>query len=290
MPKFDIDVTRVGVGSATISVEADSQAEAEDKALDEAGDHVYNEKSSEYELTHRRTEAQAEASAAAPAAPGAAMSDRPDLSQLSVHDLMQEVRRRGHVPCVWSPQDLIDAGRAHSEDAALEMLSRASGVLGDRMTEVGWGVIDDLFPKQPPLIDNPVSLIVTFDPYENRPVSVELVDRTGQSHDLPEGDFDDDILGSGDCIAEGVTVKYPRASRHGVPDFATDGGARKAVEDAGFFVPPNLEVDAEDTGDDTPAVLVLSVLAPREVVLDQAKYADALSAADSDLARQRDRG
>lgn len=60
MPKFDIEVTRTGIGFATIRVEAQSQQEAELKALDEAGNHLYSEKASEYELTNGRAIGQRE--------------------------------------------------------------------------------------------------------------------------------------------------------------------------------------------------------------------------------------
>lgn len=56
MPKFDIDVTRTGIGFATIRVEAPNQQEAESKALDEAGNHLFSEKTSEYELTNGVTD------------------------------------------------------------------------------------------------------------------------------------------------------------------------------------------------------------------------------------------
>lgn len=53
---FDIQVTRIGYGHATITVEAESQEEAQELALDQAGDHDYNEKSSDYVLSDAPSE------------------------------------------------------------------------------------------------------------------------------------------------------------------------------------------------------------------------------------------
>ncbi len=50
MPKFQVEVCRIGYGFATIEVEADDQEQANAKALDEAGNHEFSEKSSDYVL------------------------------------------------------------------------------------------------------------------------------------------------------------------------------------------------------------------------------------------------
>jgi hypothetical protein len=60
VPKFDIEVTRTGIGFATIRVEAQSRQEAEFKALDEAGNHLFSEKVGEYELTNGKAIDQSE--------------------------------------------------------------------------------------------------------------------------------------------------------------------------------------------------------------------------------------
>ena len=48
-----------------------------------------------------------------------------------------------------------------------------------------------------------------------------------------------------------VDITYPRADRYGVPECATDTGARKYLADLGFIVASNLEVNTEDSGDDS---------------------------------------
>ena len=52
---FEIDVTRVGFGHHTISVQASSLKEAQELALDQAGNHLYNEHNSEYSLSDEPT-------------------------------------------------------------------------------------------------------------------------------------------------------------------------------------------------------------------------------------------
>jgi hypothetical protein len=47
---FDIEVIRIGYGSRTISVEAETYEQAQELALDKAGDYEYSEKSADYEL------------------------------------------------------------------------------------------------------------------------------------------------------------------------------------------------------------------------------------------------
>lgn len=51
MPKFEIEICRIGYGARTFSVEAETLAEAEKEALDSAGDYEFNEHSSDYCLT-----------------------------------------------------------------------------------------------------------------------------------------------------------------------------------------------------------------------------------------------
>lgn len=46
--KHNIEVTRIGIGSLSIEVEADTHEEAVELALDEAGDHSFKEHESEY--------------------------------------------------------------------------------------------------------------------------------------------------------------------------------------------------------------------------------------------------
>jgi len=49
MPKFSVNVVRIGYASMDIEVEADTEELAMDKALDTAGNHLFSEHSSEYE-------------------------------------------------------------------------------------------------------------------------------------------------------------------------------------------------------------------------------------------------
>ena len=52
---FDIEVIRIGYGSHTISVEAETYEQAQELALDKAGDYEYSEKSADYELADSPT-------------------------------------------------------------------------------------------------------------------------------------------------------------------------------------------------------------------------------------------
>jgi len=51
MPKFMVEVTRIGYACKTFEIEADNEDAAHEKALAQAGNHLYTEKSSEYEVT-----------------------------------------------------------------------------------------------------------------------------------------------------------------------------------------------------------------------------------------------
>lgn len=50
MPKFSVEVVRVGFGFRTFEVEADSAFKAKCAALEHAGDFEYSEKNVEYEV------------------------------------------------------------------------------------------------------------------------------------------------------------------------------------------------------------------------------------------------
>jgi hypothetical protein len=113
VPQFEIDVTRVGVGFATISVEADSLQDAQQRALDEAGNHEFSEKASEYELTHG----------------GPAEGAGRALVDVSSDDLVEELRRRGVAVCAFTSRDLVERGRGLDEETS-------AGVL--RPTSCGW--------------------------------------------------------------------------------------------------------------------------------------------------------
>jgi hypothetical protein len=49
MPKFNVNVVRIGYASMYVEVEADTEELAKDKALDTAGNHLFSEHSFEYE-------------------------------------------------------------------------------------------------------------------------------------------------------------------------------------------------------------------------------------------------
>lgn len=50
MPKFEVEMARIGTGTATFEIEAPDLSAAVDRAQDEAGNHLYSEKHSEYVL------------------------------------------------------------------------------------------------------------------------------------------------------------------------------------------------------------------------------------------------
>jgi hypothetical protein len=50
MPKFKVDITRIGYGHATIEIEADDLFDAREKAHEAAGNYSYSEKSADYEV------------------------------------------------------------------------------------------------------------------------------------------------------------------------------------------------------------------------------------------------
>ena len=52
MPKFTIEMSRIGYSFATIEVEAESLEAARAQALDEAGSHEYPETSAEFEIQY----------------------------------------------------------------------------------------------------------------------------------------------------------------------------------------------------------------------------------------------
>lgn len=51
MPKFKVEITRIGYGCKTVEIEAKDEDEAHKLALEQAGNHLYTEKTSEYEVT-----------------------------------------------------------------------------------------------------------------------------------------------------------------------------------------------------------------------------------------------
>lgn len=61
---------------------------------------------------------------------------------------------------------------------------------------------------------------------------------------------------------ERFVVTYPRSDRYGVPECATDSGARKYLRSLGFRVDDSLEVESDESGDDSPLHFSLTVNAP----------------------------
>lgn len=63
-----------------------------------------------------------------------------------------------------------------------------------------------------------------------------------------------------------IKITYPRPDRYGVPDCATDAGARKYLKDLGFRVPNNFELEVDDSGDDTSMQLTIWGKAPESII------------------------
>jgi hypothetical protein len=65
---------------------------------------------------------------------------------------------------------------------------------------------------------------------------------------------------------ERVKITYPRGDRYGVPEAATDSGARRYLRSLGFRVPAELEIEAKDSRDDTPMQLTIWGKAPDSII------------------------
>lgn len=63
-----------------------------------------------------------------------------------------------------------------------------------------------------------------------------------------------------------IKITYPRSDRYGVPDCATDAGARMYLKDLGFHASDYVEVETEDSGDDTPMQLTIWGKAPDNII------------------------
>lgn len=63
-----------------------------------------------------------------------------------------------------------------------------------------------------------------------------------------------------------IKITYPRPDRYGVPDCATDAGARNYLKYLGFRVPNNFELEVDDSGDDTPMQLTIWGKAPESII------------------------
>lgn len=50
MPRFKVDITRIGYAYTTVEIEADDLFDAREKAQNTAGDYSYSEKSADYEI------------------------------------------------------------------------------------------------------------------------------------------------------------------------------------------------------------------------------------------------
>jgi len=65
-------------------------------------------------------------------------------------------------------------------------------------------------------------------------------------------------------FATALKYRFPRSDRYGVPDAATEDGARKfIVNDLGFACSRDLEINSEDTGDDSAESFEIECLVPR---------------------------
>ncbi|HWS26851.1 MAG TPA: hypothetical protein VN259_09825 [Xanthomonadales bacterium] len=64
-----------------------------------------------------------------------------------------------------------------------------------------------------------------------------------------------------------ITYRYPRAEKYGVPSAATDDGAREfIVKGLGFACSGDLEIIAQDTGDDSVESFEIECTVPRSVL------------------------
>ncbi len=64
-----------------------------------------------------------------------------------------------------------------------------------------------------------------------------------------------------------ITYRYPRAEKYGVPSMATDDGAREfIVKGLGFACSGDLEIIAQDTGDDSVESFEIECTVPRSVL------------------------
>lgn len=69
------------------------------------------------------------------------------------------------------------------------------------------------------------------------------------------------------ALITGVKIFYPRASRYGVPEAETDQGAKKYLANIlDLGISRTLEIQAEDTGDDTPERYEITALVHRSLV------------------------
>lgn len=65
-----------------------------------------------------------------------------------------------------------------------------------------------------------------------------------------------------------ITYRYPRAEKYGVPSCATDDGAREfIVKTLGFACSKDLEINPEDTGDDSVESFEIECTVPRSVLV-----------------------
>lgn len=247
MPKFEIDVTRVGVGFATISVEADSLKDAQQRALDEAGNHEFSEKASEYELTHG----------------GPAEGAGRALADVSSDGLVEELRRRGVAVCAFTPRDIVECGRGLDEEASAGVLRAVADKFAEAATELGWQIIDRqvaaVMRARQDHGDDFVEVALVYDAFDELE-SAGRLSAEGPSEEVPLDRVDLSLLEG--CEVRSIQVSYPDAARYGVPEHATERGAQAYVLRLGFDFSRNMEVDAMDTGDDTPGSCRLVLWAP----------------------------
>lgn len=79
-----------------------------------------------------------------------------------------------------------------------------------------------------------------------------------------KADVNLDFLG----FVESLTYKYPRGDKYGVPEAATDAGAREfVVDEMGFACSRKFNVMAVDTGDDSISSYVAECVMPRDILV-----------------------
>lgn len=72
-----------------------------------------------------------------------------------------------------------------------------------------------------------------------------------------------------------IEVAYPRSDRYGVPETASDRGAREYVRGMGFLVPPEVDVFPTDTRDSTPMSFKITALVKDDLLIREVPGQDA---------------
>lgn len=151
-------------------------------------------------------------------------------------------------------------------------LARKSGAfITDQMhqltTEVAWD--ECVFPDEPESLPDKGDDEWARVRFTN-PADLSALDGEISDGELLDGSglvrLQDDAAGFIGFVTS-ITYRYPRAEKYGVPSCATDDGAREfIVKGLGFACSKDLEIFAEDTGDDSVESFVIECTVPRSVL------------------------